>query len=192
MSNRCNNIDAYPVACASRRVVLLPFRGSCVVPKFSHRINANSINRKRFSAVDTWASITPACAPRIENGCMRILGWRMRQLLRNARSPGYVIYFFSLPRLSPQPKGQIASILVSTALKPQLLKTRQLNGARHVERRCTLEMHPSLRLNTSKNFCFFKPSGTRNFISYKSLVFTFKFTERDSKFCIIFAIEILF
>jgi len=94
---------------------------------------------------------------------MRILGRKMRQLPRNAsarraraRDPEAAIFF--LLRI-PRPKGQIASILVSTALKPQLPKSRQLNGARHDE------THPPLRRSSdaAKDVAF--ESGEREISS---------------------------
>lgn len=96
-----------------------------VPPKFFSSGNANSINPKRFSAVDTWASAhnAAACALR-EDTCIytwRIhllslslslssLGWcDVRQLLRNARDiprRGRRVFLFcmsSLPPPSPPP-----------------------------------------------------------------------------------------
>lgn len=83
-------LNPYPATRVSRCAALLPHRGSSRRSRISAEVfspgNANSINRKRFSAVDTWASTSA-------RGCMRI--GRMRQLLRNARSRGRV--FFSDP-----------------------------------------------------------------------------------------------
>jgi len=75
--------------------------------------NANSINRKRFSAVDTWASAHNA------DTCMRAMhcekdayvpGWRMRQLLTAQRAiPWHRLPFSDLILLVPCPATERAN-----------------------------------------------------------------------------------
>jgi len=149
MSYRCNDTSRIRLrACYETRRVYCSSRRSAKV--FSSG-NANSINRKRFSAVDTWARGWHA-HPRAEDAPVAA----QRERAARARDPEAAIFF--LLRI-PRPKGQIASILVSTALKPQLPKSRQLNGARHDE------THPPLRRSSAaKDMAFESKAKERNLV----------------------------
>lgn len=151
-----HNVGAYPVARDSRRALLYcRFEAVAYVPRrsFSRRVTRIQLTLSAsLRSTRGRARITPRHA-HCERGYIYIRtfisslsnGWCAPVTAQRARSWGTVFLFCMLSPsvLSPLlPKGQIASILVSSAPKPQLPKTRQLNGTRRDETyRTCVRMH---------------------------------------------------